>query len=54
VGSRPSPLPHFPLPRPAGEGEQKGAGDFLPRAYALGYFISPLTGLKTGDFTNQV
>ena len=48
-----------PLPRLAGEGEQKGVGAIFPRAFALGYSISPLPGLRKAlrheeDFINEL
>jgi len=39
-----SPLSPSPLPRGAGEGEQKGEAAVLPRALALGYYLPPLRG----------
>jgi hypothetical protein len=44
-GSPVRPLPPSPLPRRAGEGEEKGVGAALPRACALGYYLPPLPGL---------
>jgi len=38
-------LSPFPLPRPAGEGEEKGVGAAHPRAFALGHNLPPLPGL---------
>jgi len=35
----------LPLPRRAGEGEEKGVGPAHPRAFALGHNLPPLSGL---------
>ena len=41
------PLPRAPLPLGRERGAAGGVRAVQPRAYALGYFLAPLTGLLT-------
>ena len=46
-GSRRPPSPPAPLPLVRERGAEGGVRAVPPRAYALGYFLAPLTGLLT-------
>src|SRR5208282_3415819 len=41
-----TPMPPPPSPAQAGEGERRGGEGPNPMAYAMGYVLSPLTGLR--------